>query len=135
MLQPSQIFQLPQNVPTKKGALPAQTGFKGCSGVFDEMIYLFPKDESPQNTNASVQLSHAWRKVISVPNSKKGANYYELRYNKDHQSEEQINKFTTKLIGSKAMKKHLKRAFRFADREGYCFGGVKKRKEKKKKTA
>eukprot|EP00957_Ditylum_brightwellii_P207048 15351235-Ditylum_brightwellii.AAC.2 len=75
------------------------------------------------------------RKVISVPNSKKGTNYYELRYNKDHHSEEQRNKFTTKVIGSKAVKDHLKEAFGLTDREGYHFGGANKGKEKEHKTA
>eukprot|EP00957_Ditylum_brightwellii_P189825 14451391-Ditylum_brightwellii.AAC.1 len=37
MLQPSETFQLPQNAPAKKGSLPAKTGFKGCSGILDEM--------------------------------------------------------------------------------------------------
>eukprot|EP00957_Ditylum_brightwellii_P024324 1834978-Ditylum_brightwellii.AAC.1 len=56
-LQPSETFQLPQNDPTKKGALSAQTGFKGCSGIVDEMIYSFPKDDTFLNIAASVEPS------------------------------------------------------------------------------
>eukprot|EP00957_Ditylum_brightwellii_P011658 880422-Ditylum_brightwellii.AAC.1 len=99
------MLQSPQNAPNLKGALPAQTAYICMGGV------------------------------ISVPNSKKGTNYYELMYNKDHHNEEGRKKFTTKVIGSKFVKDHLKRAFKHADREGDCFGDVEKRKEKKQKTA
>eukprot|EP00957_Ditylum_brightwellii_P025860 1956654-Ditylum_brightwellii.AAC.1 len=34
-------------------------------------------------------------------------------------------------MGSKAVMEQLKRAFGHTDREGYCFGGIKERKEKK----
>eukprot|EP00957_Ditylum_brightwellii_P164990 12561993-Ditylum_brightwellii.AAC.1 len=121
MLKSPQIFQSPQNVPTKKGALPAQTSFKGCSGIFDKMIYLFQKDESLQSTAASMQPSYAWGKDIGAPNSKKGMNYYELMYDKDCHSEEQRNKFIAKEIESKAVKEYLKRAFELADREGIVY--------------
>eukprot|EP00957_Ditylum_brightwellii_P204855 15341096-Ditylum_brightwellii.AAC.2 len=70
MLQPSESFQLPQIDPTKKGALPVQTGFKGCSGIFDGIIYSFPKDDTFLNASASVEPSYAWGKAISVPNTK-----------------------------------------------------------------
>eukprot|EP00957_Ditylum_brightwellii_P153573 11688365-Ditylum_brightwellii.AAC.1 len=98
------------------------------------MIHLFPKDDTILNTAASVEPSYACGKVISVPKTKKGTNHYGLRYDKDHHSPEEMNKFTTKVIVSKAVKKHLKRAFGLANREGYCFGGVKK-KRKKQMTA
>eukprot|EP00957_Ditylum_brightwellii_P205477 15344054-Ditylum_brightwellii.AAC.1 len=55
---------------------------------------------------------------MSAPNTKKGTNYYKLRHNKDHHSPEEMNIFTTKVIGSKAVKEHFKRAFGLADREG-----------------
>eukprot|EP00957_Ditylum_brightwellii_P043695 3313243-Ditylum_brightwellii.AAC.1 len=73
--------------------------------------------------------SYAWGKVINVPNLKKGTNYYELRYNKDHHSPKE-NKFAPKVIGTKAVKEHLKIAFGFADSKGYCIDGIKRRKEK-----
>eukprot|EP00957_Ditylum_brightwellii_P203279 15333997-Ditylum_brightwellii.AAC.2 len=67
-LQPSGNFQSPQYGPPKKGALPPQTGF----------IYLLPKDNTLLNTAANGEPSYACGKVISVPNTKKGTNYYEL---------------------------------------------------------
>eukprot|EP00957_Ditylum_brightwellii_P201928 15327852-Ditylum_brightwellii.AAC.1 len=99
-------------------ALPAQAGFKGCSGIFDVMIPSFPKDDTFLNTAASVESLFAWGTVISVPNTKKGTNYYEMKYDKNHHSPEEISKFITKVIGSKTVKEHLKRAFGLADREG-----------------
>eukprot|EP00957_Ditylum_brightwellii_P118920 9070133-Ditylum_brightwellii.AAC.1 len=77
-LQPSETFQLPQNAPIKKGALSAKTA--------DTIL----------NTAANVEPSYAWGKGISVPNTKKGTSYYELRYNKDHHSLEELKNFTTK---------------------------------------
>eukprot|EP00957_Ditylum_brightwellii_P058446 4431770-Ditylum_brightwellii.AAC.1 len=62
---------------------------------------------------------------------KKGTNYYELRCDTDHCSPEEMQKFATKAIGSNAVKEQLKRAFGLAYREGYCFGGIKRRKKKK----
>eukprot|EP00957_Ditylum_brightwellii_P194828 14841084-Ditylum_brightwellii.AAC.1 len=89
------------------------------------MIYSFQKDELQLNSVASVQPIYAWRKVSSVPSSKKRTNYYELMYNKDHCNKEERNEFTTALIGSKSVKDHLKRAFKLAVREDYHFGGIK----------
>eukprot|EP00957_Ditylum_brightwellii_P011312 855418-Ditylum_brightwellii.AAC.1 len=62
-------------------------------------------------------------------------NYYELRYNKDHHSPVEMKKFATKVIGSKALNEHLKRAFGLADREGYHVGCIKRRKKKKQMKA
>eukprot|EP00957_Ditylum_brightwellii_P044030 3341401-Ditylum_brightwellii.AAC.1 len=115
MLQPLEPFYPLNMVYQKK--LPPQTGFKGCSGIFEDMIYLLQKVNTILNTAANGEPSYAWGEFISVPNTKKGTNYYELRYNKDHHSPEEIQKFTTKVIGSKAVKKQLKRAFGHADGE------------------
>eukprot|EP00957_Ditylum_brightwellii_P200350 15274195-Ditylum_brightwellii.AAC.1 len=93
---PSEIFQLPQNDPPRKGVLPAQTSFKGCRGIFDEMIYLFPKDNTILNTAANGEPSSAWGKVISISNTNKGTNYYELRYGKDLYPPEEMNKVAAK---------------------------------------
>eukprot|EP00957_Ditylum_brightwellii_P099563 7584373-Ditylum_brightwellii.AAC.1 len=78
MLQPSGTFLSPQHGPPKKKALPPETGFKGCSGMFEDIIYLFPKDNTILNNAANGEPSYAWGEVISVPNTKKGTNYYEL---------------------------------------------------------
>eukprot|EP00957_Ditylum_brightwellii_P005279 402846-Ditylum_brightwellii.AAC.1 len=72
------------------------------------MIYLLPKDNIILNTAENGEPSYAWGRVISVPNTKKGTNYYELNYDKDHYSPEEMRRFATKVIGSKAVKEHLK---------------------------
>eukprot|EP00957_Ditylum_brightwellii_P190531 14502822-Ditylum_brightwellii.AAC.1 len=99
------------------------------------MIYSFSTDDTHLNTAVSVEPSYAWKKVISVLNTKKGMNYYELRCDKDHHSPEEINKFISKVIESKAVKEHLKRVVGLADRAGYSFGSVKRRKGEKQMTA
>eukprot|EP00957_Ditylum_brightwellii_P045037 3416606-Ditylum_brightwellii.AAC.1 len=81
------------------------------------MIYLLPKGSTVLNTAANKESSYAWGKVIGVPNTKKRSNYYELRYDKDHHSPEENQKFATKVIGIKAVKEQLKRAFGVADRK------------------
>eukprot|EP00957_Ditylum_brightwellii_P128871 9830558-Ditylum_brightwellii.AAC.1 len=73
------------------------------------MIYLLPKDNTILNTAANGEPSYVWGKVISVPNTKKGTSYYELKYDKDYHSPDEMKKFATKVIGSKAVKEHLKR--------------------------
>eukprot|EP00957_Ditylum_brightwellii_P211973 15366819-Ditylum_brightwellii.AAC.1 len=40
-----------------------------------------------------------------------------------------MRKFETKVMGNKAVKDHLKRAFGLTDREGYCFGCIKRKKK------
>eukprot|EP00957_Ditylum_brightwellii_P033493 2538024-Ditylum_brightwellii.AAC.1 len=101
-LQPSGTFlSLQYGAPKKKALLP-QTGFKLCSGFFEDMIYLLPKDNTILNTAVNGEPSYAWGKVIRVPNTKKGTNSCELRYDKDHHSPEEIQKFTMKIIGNKA---------------------------------
>eukprot|EP00957_Ditylum_brightwellii_P033910 2569538-Ditylum_brightwellii.AAC.1 len=57
-------------------------------------------------------------------------NYYELKYDKDHYSPKEMNKFTTKVIGLKVVKELLERAFGPTDREDYHFGGVKGKRKK-----
>ena len=122
--------------PATKRALPAQTGFKGCSGMFDEKVYLFPKYESVLNTVVILQPSYAMGKVVCVPNTKKGINYYDILYDKKHHTNDEIKKFTTQVTATKAIKEHLKEAFGRADRECYRFGGVQKARQRKKpKTA
>eukprot|EP00957_Ditylum_brightwellii_P001326 104050-Ditylum_brightwellii.AAC.1 len=59
------------------------------------MIYLLPNDNTILNTAANGEPLYAWGKVISVPSTKKGTHYYELRYNKDHHSPEEMQKFAT----------------------------------------
>eukprot|EP00957_Ditylum_brightwellii_P195644 14907275-Ditylum_brightwellii.AAC.2 len=46
-----------------------------------------------------------------------------------------MKKIATKVIGSKVVKEHLKRAFGLADIEGYHFGGIKRRKKKEMMAA
>ena len=93
--------------PATKRALPAQTGFKGCSGMFDEKVYLFPKYESVLNTVVILQPSYAMGKVVGVPNTKKGINYYDILYNQKHHTNDEIKKFTTRVTATKAIKEHL----------------------------
>ena len=120
-------FVPPEDIRIDDGErLPSQNGFSKNSGIFGIKIIFMGKAVAADNTT-----TRAYGRIIEVPKYKYNQPDYVIEYDQSKVADpDDIKGYTTRIPGNKENKELLKRAFALADKEGYRFGGIKKKATK-----
>ena len=115
-------FVPPDDIHIDEG-LPTQNGFSKNSGIFGIEIIFMGKA-----IGAECTIEKGYGRIVDVPKKKSNQTDYVIEYDESKAVDvDDIREYTTRIPGNKENKKLLKRAFALADKEGYRFGGVKKK--------
>ena len=108
--------------------LPTQNGFSKNSGIFGIEIIFLGKAVGAESTTEK-----AYGCIVDIPKKKENKTDYVIEYDTSNAVDpDDIKEYTTHIPNNKENKELLKRAFALADKEGYRFGGVKKKARKRK---
>ena len=108
--------------------LPTQNGFSKNSGIFGIGIIFIGKAVGAESTTEK-----AYGRIVDIPKKKENKTDYVIEYDTSKTVDpDDTIQYTTRIPNNKENKELLKRAFALTDKEGYCFGGVKKKARKRK---